>query len=116
MAIKYSGGCGQSYLEGLKLHLATLQRPIVSNTSQLCYNDDVTLHTNIENLSIFQIFDDFYWCEKHNFLTYLYKLQMQLFLIAESNLCDVMTTSLCKLPCTQQNRLFPATQIHRTFM
>ena len=36
MAIKYSGGCGQSYLEGLKLHLATLQRPIVSNTSQLC--------------------------------------------------------------------------------
>ena len=34
----------------------------------------------------------------------------------ESNLCDVVATSLCKLPCTQQNNSFPHTQINGPFM
>ena len=34
----------------------------------------------------------------------------------ESNLCNDVTTSLCKLPCTQQNKLFPSTQSDGLFM
>ena len=34
----------------------------------------------------------------------------------ESNFCNDVTTSLCKLPCTQQNKLFPSTQSDGLFM
>ena len=49
-AIKGSGRCAKSYLAGFWLYLVTFNRPIVSNTSLLCENDDVTLHTNIDKL------------------------------------------------------------------